>query len=142
MEYDAKTKLFLAEAVVATQFSSNIAVVGAIIDTKLFESLTLGLNLSNFTDGVYTMTIEHGDDPALSDTAPVTIADDPKTLIPAIAANLLASAAGFSRLGYIGKKRFVRVTLTSTGVSTGADAYVVAIQANAQSGPTADQIAA
>jgi len=139
MEVDNATRIFGAEALVPQTISSNTTTVGPIIDTKLFESLTFLLNVGDYTDGTYTVTIEHGDDSGLSDTAAVTIADDPQTLIasnPLVAADLVLAAAGLKRFGYIGKKRYVRLSVVSTAVTTGAIAAILAIQGHAKSNPT------
>ena len=140
MEYDSKTKMFFSEALSPVVTTADGASVGSIIDTQDFESLTFILHVALRTSGTYTVTIEDGDDSGLSDTAAVTVADDPQTIIPALAAQLARSTDGVTRFGYIGKKRFVRVTVTTSAFSvTGATIAVHAILGNAQSGPTTDQ---
>ena len=140
MEMDLKTKLFFAEAVEPEVIGADGASVGNIIDTALFESLTFLFAVADYTSGTYTVTIEDGDDSGLSDTAAVLITDDPQTLIPASAGPLVLAAAGIRRFGYIGKKRFVRITITTADFSvTGATILAYAIQGNAKSNPTTDQ---
>ena len=140
MEVDNATKTFFAEALVPTLIAADGASVGAIIDTKLFESLTFVLSVGLYTSGTYTVTIDHGDDAALSDAAAVTITDDPQNIIassPLVAADLVLAAAGLKRFGYIGKKRYVRITVTTSAFSvTGATIGVLALQGHAKSNPT------
>lgn len=138
MKYDSQTKLFLVEAIVATQFSSSTQVLGDIIDTKDFESITFILNFSNYASGTFVMNIEDGNESNLSDSEILSVNDDPQTLIPADSNNLKLEKNGFARIGYVGKKRYLRVDLFPVSSPVG-DAYVIAILGNAKAMPTTDQ---
>ncbi len=139
MENDSKTKQFTVNAVPAQTITANGTVSGpAIIDTKLFESLTVSLIVSTHGGtGTHTLLLEAGDDPALSDAVDVLVTDVPKTLIGEYKGLL---GVGINRIGYIGKKRFVRAKIITTLASslTGIKG-VVAIQTNPQNAPTKDQ---
>jgi hypothetical protein len=102
---------------------SSTTTVGNIIDTLGFESTTIIQFLGALTDGEYTLLIEDGDDAGLSDAA--AVADD--FLIGTEANTQLSAANGISRIGYVGKKRYVRVSIVSTNVTTGATAGAVVI---------------
>jgi len=139
MEYDAKTKQFTEIAVPAQSITADGSIEGIIIDMKLFESITFSLMVHSIGGtGDHTLSLEDGDDPALSDAAPVLVADDPKTLIGTF--KTLDTALQINRVGYIGKKRFVRASIDTANASslTGISG-VIAILANAQNGPTVDQ---
>ncbi len=135
MEYDAKTKQFIVNAVPAVSIEATGDTVGVIIDTKLFESLTLALIVSTFSGtGNVTLELEHGDDPALGDSVAVPAAD----LIGTI--KTLSADEAINRVGYIGKLRFVRATIAAVETATlVAICGVTAIQANPQNAPTVDQ---
>jgi hypothetical protein len=93
---------------------SNTTTVGNIIDTVGFESLLFLVSLGNWTDGTFTVKLEEGDDSGLSDAADVPAAQVLGTL-PALGAD---NAIG--RVGSIGKKRYQRLSIVTTGVTTGS----------------------
>jgi len=77
-----------------------------IIDTCDFEALTYALQVQDTT----AVTIEHGDESDLSDA----------TTVPAqfIIGETAFTAAGEALIGYVGKKRYVRVTVANPVAST------------------------
>lgn len=117
--------------------SGNTAIVGAIVDTAGFESVALVLNIGALgTDAAtFATTLEHGDDPALADTsAPATTdlvgslsdvaftgTDDNKT----------------KKIGYIGSKRYLRMTVTPSGNAAAAYISAVAVLGHARNKPSA-----
>lgn len=120
LKNDIKTLVGLDIAAIA----SDTTTVGNIIDTLGFESVTLIQALGAYTDGNYTLLIEDGDDAGLSDAA--AVADD--FLIGTEASTVLSAANGISRIGYAGKKRYVRASIVSDTVTTGvASATVLAV---------------
>lgn len=139
MEYDSKTKQLIANPVLAQSITADGTTVGSIIDTKGFESITLALMIHSIGGvGDHTLSLEDGDDPALADTAPVLVADDPQTVIGTF--KTLDTALQINRVGYIGKKRYLRATInTANAAALTGVAGVIAVLANAQSGPTTDQ---
>lgn len=105
--------------------NSNAAQVGQIIDRQGFESLTLLIMLGALGAGTSgAVSIEHGDDPALADTAPVGVNDLIGTL--ALASFVAADANGCKKVGYIGSKRYIRVTVTPAGNGAASIAFAVA----------------
>jgi hypothetical protein len=103
--------------------SSDTTTAGNILDTAGFEAVTFVQATGAYTDGNYTLLIEDGDDAALSDAAAVS--DD--FLIGTEAATVLSAANSVSRIGYVGKKRYVRASIVSDTTSTGATAGVIAV---------------
>lgn len=115
---------------------ANLAVVsgngttnGAIIDTADFElGLMFTMAIVGFTDGVYNIVIEESDADDMAGAENVT----GDKLIGALADMELdaESANGdvLPSIGVISNKRYVRVNVVATGVTTGATAIVTAIQ--------------
>lgn len=103
----------------AAQTNSDTARVSSIIDTANYDSLELVLINGTNTDAnaTFTVLVEDGDDSGLSDNAAVADAD----LIG------LETEAGFQfdddteprKIGYKGKKRYVRVTVTPSSNGAG-----------------------
>lgn len=107
-------------APLAAQTNSDTARVSAIIDTANYNACEFVLINGTNTDATATfaVTLDEGDNSALSDAAAVS------------AANLLAGTlalAGFTfaddvecrKFGYLGTKRYVRVTVTPTSNDSG-----------------------
>ncbi|MBC3889508.1 hypothetical protein GH810_14435 [Acetobacterium paludosum] len=118
--------------------TTNTTVNGEIIDTAGFNSLTFIVKAGTITDGDYAVSLMEGDNAALTDAALVADAD------------LLGLEAGASftadtddnkttRIGYRGNKRYVRLSITTTNVTTGGAISAVAILGNPQFAPTGSQ---
>lgn len=114
---DLHTLIAVLTALPAVAVAGNGSTVGAIIDRDGADALELILSVAGFTDGVYDVLVEDGDDIALADAAPVV---DAELLGTEAGAALIAN--GTSSIGYVGNKRYVRLTVVATGVTTGATA--------------------
>jgi hypothetical protein len=116
-----------AVALNATAISSNTTTAGAIIDTQAFEALEFIIQSATITDGTYTPLVEYGDQSNLSDAAAVPDAELIST--EAAAAFVATDDNKVKRIGYIGAKRYVRLSLVSTGVTSGGTLSAVAVKA-------------
>lgn len=108
--------------------SSNTTTAGEIFDTADYdEGISFAMACSNYTDGTYTLKIEHGDDPGLSDAADV----DSSMLIYGTLPTITAATAdgdALPREGVHSTKRYVRASVVSTGVTTGATIQVLIVK--------------
>ncbi len=103
----------------AAQTNSSTARVSAIIDTAGFNACELVLVNGTNTDATATFAVlvEDGDDSGLSDNVAV---DDAYLLgTEAQAAFTFANDNLTRKIGYIGVKRYVRVTVTPTSNDSG-----------------------
>jgi hypothetical protein len=135
MERDLHSHIDDRVALDPQAIATDTTTAGNIIDTEGFESLEFLLWTKTVTDGDYAWKIEHGDDAALADAADAA-SDD-----------VLGSLAGFTadtddnsvnRVGYIGKKRYVRASIVSTNTTTGVDAIgILAILSHPRRAPVA-----
>lgn len=104
---------------VAALTNVNTPIVSAIIDTRGYGSVELVLITGAETDSnaTFATTIEHGDDSALSDTAAPAAAE--------LLGTLAQASFDFSndnvtrKIGYIGGRRYVRLTVTPSGNDAG-----------------------
>ena len=135
MEYDLHNNVNAAMALKEAAITTDTTTVGEIIDTKDFGSLEFIVSSGTITDGAYALKLEEGDDSGLSDAADVS------------ADNILGDLVGFvaadddavKRVGSIGKKRYQRLSIVSTGTTTGADSIgAVAVQGNPKQMPVAN----
>lgn len=92
----------------------NTAWVSQIIDTAGYESLTLAFQTGTLTDAdaTFATTISHGDVANLSDGAAVAASDLTDALSTANFDFSFDNSA--KKIGYIGQKRYVQVTVTPT----------------------------
>lgn len=112
--------------------STNTTTNGIIIDLKGFESATFLLKASSYTDGSYLPLIEEGNDSGLSDAAEV--ADN---FLIKTEADATLSAEGVSKIGYIGDKRYIRLSFVSSSTTTGATLDATVVLGHARSNPVA-----
>lgn len=114
--------------------TTNTNTDGAIIDTAGYESLEFYLLTAAITDGTYTLQIFHGNDSGLSDATQATVANE--EVLGSVAVTS-ANANSTRRIGYVGKKRYVRLRIVSTGVTTGGTMGAVAVLGTPLHGPAA-----
>jgi hypothetical protein len=129
MHHDVKQVIALAIAVI----DSDTTTAGIIIDTAKFTALEFLLVSGTITDGAYAVSLQHGDDSGLSDAATV---DDAEILGDADFA--LADDDTAKRIGYVGKKRYVRLSTVSTATTDGGTFGAIALLGNPMHSPVAD----
>ncbi len=114
-------------AITPVVVSDNTAQVSAIIDTRGYDGLTFVFIYGTIVDADCTLavTMDHGDVPNLSDAAAVPASALLGTL--ALAGATFADDTECRKVGYVGSKRYVRVTVTP---SANASAIPMACIAN------------
>lgn len=117
--------------------TDNTAIVSAIIDTAGYQSCELVLVTGANTDAnaTFAVLVEDGDNSGLSDNAAVA---DTFLLGTEAAAGFTYSDDGECRkIGYVGGKRYVRMTVTPTGNDSGNIFLAgVAVLGNPRHAPT------
>jgi hypothetical protein len=116
--------------------AANTALVGQIIDKKGFEALTYVIATGSLADAdaTFTVLLEEGDAANLSDAAAVADADLLGT--EALAGFTFANDDSCRKLGYIGNKRYTRLTITPANNASAALISAVAMLGEAQIEPT------
>jgi len=119
--------------------ASNTTTAGDIIDTAGYSSLTFVFQTGTLTDGDYTVLIQDGDDSGLSDAAAVA---DTELLGTEAGASFTADGDDnkTSKIGYVGVKRYVRLSIVSTSTSSGAVVGAIAILGHARVQPQDTQV--
>jgi hypothetical protein len=120
--------------------SGNTALVSAIVDTRGYDSCTFYIGAGVLADAAATFTalLEDGDDSGLSDNAGVADID----LLPSgtgqeAAASFTEADDGLiKRIGYIGSKRYVRLTVTPANNASSAPFAVMCVLGHPWSQPT------
>lgn len=121
--------------------SDDTAQVGEIIDRLGYDSLTYVIATGSIADAnaTFAVLLEHGDAANLSDAAAVADAD----MISQTSGTAPETAAAFQfdddnevrKIGYIGNKRYTRLTITPTGNGSAALLSAVAVLAHPHSAP-------
>ena len=99
--------------------TSDTTTIGNIIDVKGFESFEYLIHSREITDGAYTLKVEDGDDSGLSDAADVAS----ELVLGALTGFIAADDNAVKRVGVISKKQFQRLSLVSTGTTSGGDSF-------------------
>lgn len=111
----------------AAAVTDNTAFVSTIVDTANFGSVVfVGITGTNAdTDMTLTVLVEDGDNASLNDNA--AVADEHLVGVEAMGLNFASDNKVF-KIGYIGPKRYVRVTVTpadNTGNQFLAGAWIL-----------------
>lgn len=118
--------------------AGTTALVGQIIDKKGFDSLTYVIATGSIADAdaTFTVLLEEGDDASLTDA--VAVADAQLLGTEALAAFQFDDDNETRKLGYIGNKRYTRLTITPAANASAALISAVAILGSPQLAPTAN----
>lgn len=107
--------------------SGSTTTAGSIIDTVGYsKGVYFAMQVNAWTDGTYTMKLEQGDDAALGDAEVVPTANLVYGTLPAVSA-AIAEGSPYAKEGVFGTKRYLRLSIVSTGITTGATVSAVAI---------------
>lgn len=133
---DMMNKIHVARVISPVSEAGTTALVGQIIDKKGFESLTYVIATGSIADAdaTFTVLLEEGDNSALSDAAAVDDADLLGTEV--LAAFQFDDDNETRKLGYIGSKRYTRLTITPVANASAAVIAAVAILGNPAVAPT------
>lgn len=119
----------------AAAVADNTAQVGQVVDRRNYDSLTYAILTGALADAdaTFTVLLEESDQSGSGFTA----VDDKDLLgTEALAGFTFADDDKVFKLGYIGSKRYTRLTVTPAGNSGNAFIAAVAILGHAALGPT------
>jgi len=118
--------------------AGTTALVGQIIDKKGFESVTYVIATGSIgdADATFTVLLEEGDAAAMGDAA--AVADEDMIGTEALAAFQFDDDNECRKLGYIGSKRYTRLTVTPVNNASAALVSAVAILGHPAIAPTAN----
>lgn len=134
MRLDLHHNIDVRTVLAPATIGSSTTTAGAIIDTQGYYALEFLFAIGTRTDGTFTPLIEESDNSDMSSSNAV----DDQDLLGTEAGAAITTTNGRSRIGYrIGNKRYVRASLVSSGVTSGATLVRAdAILATAQNNPT------
>ncbi len=132
---DLHNNIKVESALNISAISSSTTTAGNIIDRQGYNALEFVILSGTLTDGAYTPLVEDGDAANLSDAAAVTDANLLGT--EAAAAFTSSNDNAVRKVGYIGNKRYVRLSIVSSGVTTGGTISAVSVKGAASDRPLA-----
>lgn len=123
----------------AAAIGDNTAQVSQIIDMQGFESLVWVIITGDLADAdaTFTVLMEEGDNSALTDNT--AVADVHMGTTEAIAGFDFADDNDARKIGYVGDKRYVRLTITPVANAGNAFITVVAVLSTPTTLPTTAQ---
>ena len=139
LDQASEIKISRAIAPPAAAPTGNTPIVSAIVDTAGFGSLTFALNLGSLADvdATFVILVEDGNVSTLTDNAAV----DDVFLIGTEAPGFLFSDDNKTwKIGYIGPKRYVLVTITPAANSGDIAHAANWIQGHPRKGPQSTQL--
>ncbi|WP_291209000.1 hypothetical protein [Hyphomonas sp.] len=134
---DFANSIHLARAISpAAAVTDNTPYVSQIIDLLGYEGLVFAILLGALVDAdaTFTVLVEHGDESNLSDAAAVP--DQFLTGTEALAAFTFAADDKTRKIGYVGSKRYVRLTITPANNSGNVFLAVAALLLGPRYSPT------
>ena len=135
---DQANNIHPIRAISPVVLTDSTAAVSEIIDLQGFQSLTFVIATGTLADAdaTFTVLLEEGDEANLSDAA--AVADEDMVGNEALASFTFADDDETRKLGYLGHKRYVRLTITPANNTGNAPISAVAILGHPQSAPTAN----
>jgi len=123
-------------AIAPMSVADNTAQVSAIIDRQGYESVTFAIATGSLADAdaTFTVLVQDGNQSNLSDAAAVT--DDDLLGTEALAGFDFGDDNETRKIGYVGGKRYVRLTITPSGNGSAALMAAVAILGHPHVTPT------
>ncbi len=133
-----------AESPLATAQTNNDPIVSEIIDMRGFKSMCFLVVLGTLADAAFTTVVllEHGDDSGLSDNAAVPNEQMLPMLTPFAEATMAFDQDDddeVRKMGYVGEKRYVRLTITPSDNTGDLPIAIVALMGDADRRPTTAQ---
>ena len=134
--FDLHNMTQAAVALKSQAIASDTTTVGETIDTAGYESIEFIFLTKTVTDGDYAVDLYESDDSGMSGEALVSDAE----MLGDISFADDTDDDTVARVGYIGKKRYVRAKVVSTNTTTGVDIISgVALKGTAHHQPVAAQ---
>ena len=135
---DTANNVNIKRVISPVSVADTTAQVGQIIDRQGYDSLTYVIATGSIADAdaTFTVLLEEGDVSNLSDAAAVADADLIGTEV--LAAFQFDDDNECRKLGYVGSKRYTRLTITPVANASAALLSAVAVLGHPSSAPTAN----
>lgn len=131
---DLHNKVEVRRMISPTRVTDNTAQVSQIIDLQGYDSAEILVAYGTLADAdaTFTALLEEGNVSNLSDAATVAAADR----LGSLPSTTFAGDDTVAKVGYIGSKRYIRLTITPANNTGNADISAVALLGMAMKQPT------
>ena len=133
---DLKNTLTFEKAVVPLAQTDNTAIVSSVIDMQGYSGLTFVILSGSLADADATFTVLVEDDSDVAMGTAAAVSDDELIGTEAAASYTFSEDSTLKTIGYIGSKRYVRLTITPANNTGSAIFSVVAVKAPQVMGTT------
>lgn len=117
------------EATLIEVISASTTTTGAIIDTAAYDGgIVMTLGVAKYTDGTYNFAFAESDASNMGSSNAIADANMIGTEAGLVLSAVSADNAVLPSIGFVGTKRYIQVTVTSTAVTTGATVFGVAMK--------------
>jgi len=133
---DLASNIAIRRAIAPVVAADNTAVVGQVVDGIGFGSVVYAIATGTLADAdaTFTVLLEHSDD---DDSGFSAVPDEYLIGTEAAAGFAFDDDAETRKLGYVGDKRYTRLTITPAGNSGNAPLAAVAVLGHPRSAPVA-----
>lgn len=133
---DLHNHIAVQRALSPVSVADNTAQVSQTIDRRGYGSLEFAIAIGAVADvdATFTVLVEHGDESNMSDAE--AVADAELLGTEALAGFQFDDDNETRKIGYVGNKRYVRVTVTPANNASGALVCVLALLGHASIQPT------
>lgn len=115
------------------EITSDTTTVGEEIDMDEFESLEMVIQAGTLTDGTFDVLVEEALDDGTGSPGAFSAVADADLLGTEAGAQLVAADDDkTTKIGYLGQERFVRLSIVSTGTTSGGFLSAVGIKSHAR----------
>jgi len=129
--YDLFSRIEVVNALDSTAISTSTTTVGETIDTSSCESLVFAIKSETLTDGAYAVQVFVSDDSGMAgEVQVIKDYDSADTLISSAISFALADDNIVKIVGVVSGKRYARIKIVSTAVTTGGTFSATAIKGN------------
>jgi hypothetical protein len=128
---DLKNNIKVQAALNIAAITSNTTTNGSSVDLLGYNSATFVISSGARTDGTFTPLVVDSDD-----NSTFTAVDD-KFLIGLESEAVISAANTLRKIGYVGQKRYIRLSIVSTSVTSGATLGASAILSHPNTAPVA-----
>ena len=133
---DLHSKVFMKYALNPTVISADGTILGEVLDTVDFESVELVAMMGIANGGLFNVNLQESDDDSI-----YTVVATNDLIGETIQMNS-ANSIEIRRVGYKGKKRYLRVELVSSGSPTATTVVANYVLSNPRSAATEENTAA
>lgn len=117
MNIDLHHQINTAKALDIQSITTDTTTAGVVIDTHNYNGIEFVIQAGTITDGTFTPKLEHDDN--VSMVAPDEVPAAFRIGTYAEATFNSAASGETRRIGYVGKKRYVKLSFVSTGTTSG-----------------------